>query len=98
VYRYSRLLTLEPASDQMIESVTNWIEGMRPISKTESHFMDDHEDMLSLTGGQNNKELLERVLDKRLFHLFNVKVSISVYPLFTFCIASTEVQLTSHRC
>ena len=76
---------------------------MKPTTEPESHFLDDRSDLVSLVGGQNEKELLERILEARLYNFFATKVSwhrhapsqISVIDAFNYI--SERIQLAQYH-
>lgn len=68
------MLALEPAPSIHVDSIANWVDGSKPTTEPESHFLDDKEDLMSLSGGHASKELLEQYLERRWYHFFRVKV------------------------
>ncbi|KAL6832048.1 hypothetical protein V8C40DRAFT_237730 [Trichoderma camerunense] len=67
------MLALEPAPSIHVESVANWVDGTKPTTETESHFLDEKEDLVSLSGGHASKEMLEQYLEKHWYRFFRVK-------------------------
>ena len=67
-------LALEAAPGLRIESMANWVDGMKPTTDAESHFLDNRDDLASLAGRGAKKELLENYLERNWYHLFRSAV------------------------
>jgi hypothetical protein len=50
------------------------MEGMKPVIEAESHFLDERDDLASLSGEQEPKEFLERYIEKHWYQYFVTKV------------------------
>jgi hypothetical protein len=69
------MLALEQAPEIYADSLFNWIDGTKPVTEPESHFLDDRADLASLAGQQSSKEVLERYLEKNWYQYFVTKAS-----------------------
>ncbi len=80
----ARTLALEKVPDLTVESVSNWLDNMKSVVEPESHFLDDKDDLVSLSGEHSSKELLERYLENNWYHLFVTKVRLPPLLKFSF--------------
>jgi hypothetical protein len=87
---------LEKAPDLVVDSVANWVDGMKPVVEPESHFLDDRHDLVSLSGEHSSKELLENYLERRWYRLFITKVCLNLDPeTFAYCLQQLGAQITA---
>jgi hypothetical protein len=73
----------QKAPDIYVDSVANWIDGTRPVTEAESHFLDSRDVIVSLTQQQSPNELLERYLEKNWYQYFIPKVVFLPRKLYT---------------
>jgi hypothetical protein len=71
-------ISLDKAPDLVVDSIWNWVDGVKPVVESESHFLGDREDLVSLSRGHSKKELLDHVLEKHFYSLFVHKVGNSL--------------------
>ena len=74
-------LALESAPGIHVESIVNWIDGIKPTVETESHYLDKGDDLASLAGGHATKELLEHYLERNWYQFFRAKASLPLRTL-----------------
>jgi hypothetical protein len=61
------------------DSIANWIDGIKPVVESESHFLDARGDLVSFSGGHESEEFLEHYLEKN-WHRFSSKGKLSQEP------------------
>jgi hypothetical protein len=60
-----------------IESLENWMDGMKPVIEEESHFLDTKSDLIKLSlppGHVRGDEVLENFLERNWGHFFSTQV------------------------
>lgn len=67
-------ISLDKPPDLVVDSIWNWIDSVKPVVESESHFLDNRQDLISLSKEHSKKELLDHVLEKHFYRLFVTKV------------------------
>lgn len=58
-----------------LSSVRNWVDGEKPVIESESHFLDDENDLASLGLKIEEYHFFEKWVEKRFSRLFSTKAS-----------------------
>lgn len=74
---HSQLLALGKVSAKNVDSLSNWVDGMKPVVEEESHFLEIREDLVPLGSEGRGNRVLERFLEEYCSRLFVTKV---IYP------------------
>ena len=74
--QHSRALAFPKPATIYIDSLVNWIDGMKPVIEAESHFLDAPRDLVTLApiGQGEGNGVLENWIEKRWSSLFSTKV------------------------
>ncbi len=65
---------MEKARDMYVDSVSNWIDGKKPVVEEESHFLDNRNDLASLGLKVEDYHLLEKWAERHFSHVFATRV------------------------
>jgi hypothetical protein len=57
---HARPLALGKPSENYVDSLSNWMDGMKPVVEEESHFLEVREDLTPLSGPDQGNRVLER--------------------------------------
>ncbi|OCK87775.1 uncharacterized protein K441DRAFT_682405 [Cenococcum geophilum 1.58] len=69
----ARVLAMDAPPEFVIESVANWIDGMKPVVEKESHFLDCRDDLASLSAEHSSKEFLDNIIERKFYQYFVTK-------------------------
>jgi hypothetical protein len=71
---HSQLLALGKPYGNYVDSLSNWMDGMKPVVEEESHFLEIREDLVPLSAAGPGNRVLEKFLEEHCTHLFTTKV------------------------
>lgn len=74
---HSQCTRMEKARDMYVDSVRNWMDGKKPVVEEESHFLDDQNDLASLSLKGEEYHLFEKWVEMHFSHIFETKVGLS---------------------